>query len=414
MNRPIALLIALLLASASYAQMPWPALDSLVDRPGHTGHRVAVESWADFNTNGVLNELPLAILRGGFIERDLRERSQRKLRGRNTAGYDMGVRITWTGRDSLFGKAHLRPMASVAHREVLGLRFTDDLYGVAFFGNAPFEDQTVYFNGTSHLNTRYQTMGAGFMDNVTGSYLRVDAVLGQSFNASYIPGAGLYTAPGGTALDVFLQADYWSSDTASSAFGRNNGMGAAISGRLNSAHELGSMPMYVSVEVQDLGLVAWNPRAVRFAKDTAFTFEGFRVENILDLGEVLTGGDQLLDTFGLRFREESFIAVLPFRAMLGVELHPADGWQAQVMVEQRNIPGFVPQITVGAGRRLGLRTLVGANLSHGGFGRLRLGAAVRTRIGERLFASLATTQVPGLVTGRVSGLGAMAAVAYHF
>jgi hypothetical protein len=344
----------------------------------------------------------------------VRERTQGRLNGRNSVGADLGARVTWTGRDSLFGVAHLRPMVSVGHREVIGMRFADDLYGLAFFGNAPYEDATAYLGPTAHLAIRYQSMGFGIADATSGSYLRLDVVQGQSFNASDIPFASLYTAPDGIALEVDLVGEYWSSDTASSAFGRNNGMGLGISGRIVSRHDVGGTPMDVSFEVNDLGFVAWNPRAVRLYKDTTAYFEGFQVENVLDLDGVLVGEGQLLDTFGLRYRENAFNTILPFRAALGVNLQFAERWQAGLVIEQRNLPGFEPQITLSGSRRMGQRTLLGASLGYGGFGKLRLGLAMRTRIGERIHITLATSQVPAWITTRTMGLGAMAGIGVGF
>ncbi len=414
MTRIVALYILSGTVLSLHAQFHSLPLDSVVDLPGSWSHRITAEAYLDYNSNALYNELPIGLLQGDFLERDLRERSQDGLTGRNSAGYDLGMHVSWVGADSLFGRPGWRPMVRVANREVLGMRFADDLYSLIFFGNAPYEDSTARVGPSAHVTMRYQSVGFGVQDARSGSFLRLDLVQGQSFNASDIRRADIYTAPDGRLIDVDLLADYWSSDTAGSELGRNNGLGMSLSGRWVSRHLAGTTPFDLVATVQDLGFIAWNDNAVRIRRDTVIAFEGFNVANILDLDGVLLGEDQLLDTFGLRYGTGAITTLLPFRAALGVNAFLGERWQGGVEIEQRNLPGFVPQVTLTSSRRMGTRALLGAHLGYGGFGLLRLGLSARMRIGGRVFATLATSHVPGLAMGRTRGVGAMAALAVGF
>lgn len=396
------------------AQMLVLPVDSLVDRPRERGHTIAIEAWGEQSANTVYNELLIGLLRGGFLDRDLRERSRSATRERNSFGYDLGARIQWVGNDSLFGKAGLRPMINVGYRDVLGTRFTKDLFAIAFFGNAEYEDRIANLGGTAHMAMRYQTFGIGVASADRRSYVRLELVNGQSVNASDLPMAELYTGVDGRVLEADLLGQYWNSDTAGNALGRTNGIGAAISGRWSTRALSGDIPVDIGISVQDLGFIVWNDRSVRLTRDTLINFEGLVVDDLFDLDGVLGDGEQLQDTFGLRYTTGSFRTLLPFRLALNMDFTLGNGWYTGFLIQQVNLPGYAPQFTAFGAKRLGERTLLGGELTAGGFGGVRLGSRVRHRFGERLWATLGCSHLPGMVIGRTRGFGLQAGMMIGF
>jgi len=295
-------------------------------------------------------------------------------------------------------------MVHIGYRDVLGTRFTQDMYSIAFFGNAAYEDR-VAFLGAAHMAMCYQTVGIGVASADQRSYVRVELVNGQSMNASYVPDAEVYTGVDGRVIEADLNARYWSSDTAGSGLGMSKGLGMALSGRWSTRAVSGNLPVEIGVAVQDLGFVVWDDRSVRLARDTLISFEGLVVDDIFDLDGVLSDGEQLLDTFGLRYTTGSFRSLLPFRLSLNMDFTLDNGWYTGFLIQQMNLPGYAPQFTAFGAKRLGERTLVGGELTAGGFGGVRLGSRVRHRFGERLWATAGCSHLPGLVMGRTRGFG---------
>jgi len=82
------------------------------------------------------------------------------------------------------------------------------------------------------------------------------------------------------------------------------------------------------------------------------------------------------------------------------------GWQGGFGLEQRYLPGFVPQATLSVGRRIVDRALIAVNLGYGGFGGFRAGASVVVRIGDHLCFTGALSQVPGPLSDQARGAGA--------
>lgn len=406
MNRITCILHALLLSIASFGQISILPYDSIVDLPLDREHRISAKGWADYNSSSVFNELPWSIYQGGFIDRALRERSRDALRDRNSAGYEVGAQLCWIGADSLFAKARLRPMIAIGYRNILGASFTRDAYELAFFGNAHYEDRTATLSPSAHTQIAWESVGFGIQDARTRSFIRLDGIRGRSYNATDIRRAELYTAPDGRVLELDSDASYWSTDTAGKGFEHTNGLGVGVSGKFILHRSIGRLPTEFSIAVQDAGFIQWNPNSVRIEREEDLVYEGINVDNIFDLDNILVGGDQLLDTFGLRYQHGSFTTMLPVRVALSAEASLDEFWNAGVSVDHRYIAGYEPQIQLKASRRFGEHVLIGVNTAYGGFGVLRFGLASRIRIGNFALLELGSTHVPGFFIGTTRGVGA--------
>lgn len=392
------------------APAPPPVLDPLHRLIAANDYAIAVEGAFDFNSNALLNELPAALWRGAYLDRALRSRSRDALRGRNSLGYRIDARITYLGK----GESRWRPLISAAHHEHMGLRFAPGLFHLTFFGNAGYEQRRVDLAPTRFAHMRWQTIGFGAWDGRQGQYARLDLVMGQSLDAARIRWADLYTGADGRVLRSNVNGHYWRSDTASSKAGTLNGIGLAFSGRWLVPLARHAHGLRAELEVQDLGFCAWGRESQRLQRDTTIAFEGITVANILELDEAVIGERQLLDTLGIRFAQGPYSTLLPFRLSARVGSALGEQWRGAIEVDQRNLPGYVPQVSFIAERRLGGGTEAGFTLSMGGFGLVRLGLSATHRIKQRWLFGLGTPHAPAFLTGstRGAGLSVIAACAF--
>ncbi|MCB9183720.1 MAG: hypothetical protein H6591_07355 [Flavobacteriales bacterium] len=365
-----------------------------------------VEGSFDYNANSLLNEVPLELWRGAYLDRDLRGRSRDAMRGRNSLGYTADARLTYIGRE----QGRWRSLLSLAHHEHFGARFTADLYNLTFFGNAAYENRRADLGPAAFTRIRYQTIGFGFQDTRSTGYARLDFVIGQSLNQADIRWADLYTGTDGRLLRSKIRGEYLVSDTASNRLGTLNGFGLAFSGRWSIPFRRNT-GLRIELEAQDLGFSAWGPNNLRLDRDTTIAFQGITVDNIFDLDQLIIGEDALLDTFGLRYRTASYATLLPFVLSAAVRASLSPEWDFAFRVDQRNLPGYLPQLQVSAQRRY-RSTDIGASLSMGGFGGLRLGARLTRSFGERVLLTMDTPHLPGLVTARTRGAGFGFAISY--
>ena len=412
MSKARSLLFPLLAVACSASNAQWTQLpcDGALDSA--RSHVLRLEGALLYNSNALFNELPGHLYMRRDLDRALRQRTSDALadRERSVFGYGYHGRLTWTGARLKEGRSRWRPTASFALQEYAGARITPDLYDLVFFGNAPFEGSTAALAPAAYEQTRYSTLGIGVVDQRTRSYLRVDVVQGSSLTAVDVDWADLYTGVDGRVLRSAVLASYLNSDTAGNDWARNNGLGAALSGRWETQIRSAARPTYLSVGVEDLGFVRWNANSVRLDKDTVIRYEGLAVDNVLDLDAILIGEDQLLDTFGLRYRTGARTRLLPFRAQLAYRIEGRSGWHFGLVAQYQHLPSYLPQLTASLARRVGVRGAWGASVSYGGYGGLLVGAGGRYRVGRRITLEASVPQLIGFVGGRTRGLGALLAV----
>ncbi|MBK9195834.1 MAG: hypothetical protein IPO17_12855 [Flavobacteriales bacterium] len=184
---------------------------------------MTIEASGLYDSNSLRNELVKGLWRGDVLSEELRKTTQDELKGNNRAGFAVDFRATYTWGDSLFGDGSVCPMISVAHHDVMGMRFADDLYSLTFFGNAAYENGTASLGGTAFTSMTYQTFGFGFQHTESESYLRLELVNGQRMNSADLRQADLFTATDGRFLQLDLDGSYARSDTGRSGFGTSSG-----------------------------------------------------------------------------------------------------------------------------------------------------------------------------------------------
>ncbi|MBL7950975.1 MAG: hypothetical protein JNM62_04590 [Flavobacteriales bacterium] len=404
MNKAASLLL-LLSASPVLAQPGVLPYDAKVDLDPGYRNTVSLKGLFDYNANTVLNELPLALYRGGHVGRDLRQRSAEALREKgNSVGYVIEGSATWTGAACWSQLPGWRPLVSLGYHDLAGSSFTEDAYALTFFGNAAYEGRTAVLGPSAFERTRYETFGGGMIDQRSGSFVQMHLVRGRSFTDLNVEWATLFTGEDGRVLRSALLGDLMASDTSGSGWDRTNGLGAAFSARWAFTTN-GERPLRIGLGVDDLGFIAWNGNTVRLDQDTLIRYEGWHVDDLFGLDAVIINEETVLDTLGLRYDHGSATRLMPFRVYADATMDMCERWRLSLAVDHRHLPGYIPQLTALASRTMGQRTMVGANVSYGGFGTLRVGFAAKHRFGQRVLISFSTPQLAGFATGRVRGLG---------
>lgn len=407
MSRLFATLSTLLLLGTLSAQSPVLAPDPVIERGRQLDWTNMITLWGegDQQATAIRNELFTSLFMARDLDRPTRERSWGTSTTGNRFGYTLAAGLAWTGKGMQGKFEGWRPMVSLEHAEVLGVRYTRDLYALTFFGNAQYAGRTADLSGTAHLNLRYQSLAFGLVDPVKGRYLQFGVVKGQYLNESRLDELTLFTELDGRSLLVDMDVTYWQSDTASADLSTWNGLGASISGAWSWTLDADPGPLWLQVGVKDLGFIGWSQHTLTTRQDSAINYEGFEVEDVFDLDAVVLGEDLLLDTLGLRPEHGGLLRPLPFRAHVVLASDPAAPWQAGIGLEHRYLPGFTPQATLTAGRRLGQVARVSVNFGHGGFGGFRAGIAGQLRLGGHVLADLTLGQVAGYVDPQQRGLG---------
>lgn len=393
----------LLLPAMAFAQA-----DSLPPSFEPPAHRLTVDVSGFFDSNALGNDLVMGLLQGGELTMDIRQRTAEALGASNRAGYGLLGSITYSWKNRLFGSGRWNPRLSLAYQSVLGLRFAEDVYSLAFFGNKAFEGKTAAMGTSVYGQYSYQRVGAGIADRETGSYVEIGLITGSRGQRATIQRADLYTAPAGEYLELELDGRYESSDTAASAL--LPGLGAAISFNWARSVQLLGHPATLSLGATDVGFIAWNGRSLGMDKDTLIRFDGFALPGMLDMEGLILDEQNLQDSLGLQYGQKAFTTLLPalFHAKLGFgrSRYDRNGQRRHaynLSVDQRLLPGYGPYISLVREVRL-LRALYAqAGVAHGGYGGFRIGLGVQAELGDHIALSLASTNMVGLLAPKARG-----------
>lgn len=381
---------------------------------GAPAHALSVEGRGSFDSNVLYNDLVLGLYNGDRLSREVRERSQDALTGRERGGYAVDLAVSYAWGQGLFGRPQWRPRVRVAYHSLLGLRFRDPVYDLTFFGNADWEGRTAKLDPSAFERIDYQTLAFGVEDRRSGSFIEVAVVNGRSLDAARIDRAALTTGTEGRYLDLDLDGSYWRSDTADGGPRRSNGIGAAVGFGMQRPIQVGRASGEFAFLVQDLGFIAWDNRSLRVSRDTLIHYTGLRVQDVLDLEGLIVGRNSLQDTLGLGYEHGAFIRMLPttLRSRVGLgrlrsALFPHT-FAYELAVEQRVLPGYVPLVSLRRTFAAGRDLCVHAEAVYGGFGGLRAGVGVKARLFRHALLTVASPNVIGTASGSARGKAVLA------
>ncbi len=362
-----------------------------------------------FDSNVLYNDLMLALRRSDLISDTVRQRSLEALGDRNRVGQEVEGRVTFTGGGGLFGRAHWKPMISAAYRSLTGSRFTRDAYDLTFFGNSGHENDTLLLAPSALERQTWWTLGAGVLDDRTGSYLRLDVVLGEALDAVDLDRAEFHTATDGRVLSADVEGRYVRSDTGAAGPGAINGGGLSLSGRIQRPFIASGLTCSWLVEIEDLGFIRW-PDALALRKDSAAAYEGIEVENVFDVSDVVIGEEELLDTLGGHAGQRVIVRALPVKVIAGVEVRWSGRWNTRFTLDQRDLPGYMPHAEARTAWRAADDLLLDAGIGAGGFGGLRFGFGTAIDLGGHLRLSLRCANVIGTLNEEARGMAAEAGI----
>ncbi len=369
-------------------------------------HVLKFQAITMYDANAIRNDLVTALWRGGFISKELRQRSEGTSQDVNRAGYALQSTLSYSWGDTLFGNGRMRARLSVAYHDVLGMRYTDDLYHATFFGNADHENDWMDLAPSAYEKVRYQTFGFGFEDKSTGSYLMAHVVCGQDLSAANMDRADLFTATDGQYLRMELEGSHARSEDDGVGSWKPRGAGAALSFRVNAPLPIGKRNIAFSIGMDDLGAIAWNKRSLRVPKDTTMLYDGIQVEDVLDIDGVLITRDGLQDTLGLGYEEGAFLRPLPTKLYASFAYDAAYTMRYAAELDVRKLPGYLPHAVFSA--RHGYRkNAFRAEVSFGGFGGWRAGLGVERAVGKALLLELRVPNVIGTVSASARGRSVM-------
>lgn len=360
--------------------------------------RATLHAYGGYDSPVLRNDLLRRMVEGGYIDRDLRERTAVGLNAVNRAGLGARASFTyhWQWRET---PGSWTPHIAIATQVHGGIRFAPTLYRTAMFGNADQQERVLDLAPVDYLWTNYRTIGFGF-DHRSGGHLRLAYVDGLQLVKGQLAQAALYTAAYGERISGHVTGEH--SSTGSSA---GNGAGLAFSGAWPVWTKGADMRRWQAlIGVQDLGFVHWNRDVDHVAHNGPVSYTGLYVEDLWNVDDLALDGPAILAEAGLELTHAAMTNWLPTRFHAEL-VQGRDHYRARYafMVEHRLLPGYLPRIE--ALYRYGTvsgRLMPELALSYGGYGGLRAGLGISGG-GEKLRFRLHVPTITGVVAKGAQG-----------
>lgn len=281
-----------------------------------------------------------------------------------------------------------------------------------FYGNKPYEDQTLKIGPAAYQTWYYSALDYLFdvrLDTLQSAEIGVGVILGHDHNSYRVGESSFYTAPDGEYLDADL--NYSLRDQARESLALN-GLGLALGFKtrfnLDDNKSLG-------ISLADVGVMYWN-RGYILDVDSAFRFTGGGFENILNITDSLT--DNLTDQYREAFfyeKEGGYLTPMPFYVKADFRIRRKKLLQElRFGADYRFLPGYFPRVFAGLDFMMNRSMLLQVEGSSGGYNLYRLDLGMKFRLGYNWEMIASIFNLNGLlVANEPGGAGAYLRLRYR-
>ncbi len=312
------------------------------------------------NASTMPNKMMGKILWGGNLDPDfLREMRDKAHDKNNHLGYEFKNVLTQRWRQ----KGHSWSVG-LKYRELFGVNYSKDLFGVVFLGNGAYEGQKADLSNTKFAYWQYTGLTFGWLKSfqeLGQFYIGLSALYGINYQSLHAKNAALYTAPDAQYLQ--LDADF------SLRYKEPGyGMGAGLNFGYMKAWKKSSF----SLQVEDLGFMNWQ-NVSTYTGNGTYTYQGQKIENVLNFN-----GDSLFSDlsttgfahrFGIGQEKGSHTTLLPFSIALDYKRMFNEKWASSFQVYYTYMPAYLPRANVKAIRSFEKNWKASVGFGYGGFGK---------------------------------------------
>lgn len=354
----------------------------------------------DAGSNGIQNSLINKFIWGGKIETPEKDAALNKQK----AISNFGINLNYDVNAFIKGNSRFDFLIGMKSQQNSNATFTRDFFSLLFYGNQRFAGQTANFAGTSINALRFQELKIGAIMH------RVDSVAKIGVSLSFIKGeqlayfkanknSSLYTSPDGSELVINSQFNIALSDTGNKNVFAFNGIGASADIFFETPYKskLGKRSV-LTVNANNIGFIHWRNNSVQLSSDSVLKFQGYKVDNILDLRDSTLkkiNGDSLLKSL-TNARTESFNINIPTNLVLINRIYFENphyafntGFRYIFNANYRPYVFIEPEYIHG-------KFMYSIHLGYGGYNLLNTGFSV-TYNSKHLFVKLGSNSVQGFI-----------------
>lgn len=275
---------------------------------------------ASFNSNAVNTSFVNHILNRGFIHDDDKATVMNQLKGKNlfSASYQLELQFAAT---MITAKSKpYRLFISASQQQEIASSFSDDDFVLGFYGNVPFAGDTARLSPLSFYNYSFRKLSVGSYAGHAFQHVYISLGLspalydGINANELQLQHATLFTEANGDFINFEGNMLYHQSDQRKQKIYFSDGIGAGLDAKLRISLNT-NLTNEFNFSINNFGFIQWNTNATQYASDTAFTFSGFQISNLLSgdsAMQLIWNRDTLLHYTGTTISNPSWKSTLPY------------------------------------------------------------------------------------------------------
>lgn len=363
MKNLILLIVAGLVAFSGFGQVNAPLYSDTNLRV----NQLEVLGNVEWGSNAFRREMVQTLLFGGTIDNNMKSRSFEQHVGVNRIGFQTSNGLRYVhGKGQLGKKDSLTWGIQAGYYGAGALSYGKAVFGLAFFGNAAYLDNSAQFDNTNLNVTLFQKAGFGVVSKKTGSSLFLNVVNVQDqFNASIRKG-NLTQNEDASDVSLVLRGDY--QGTTGNQLSKGIGLSCDLDYRI-TVPWLKNETTQIQLAIQNLGVAYMHAGETAYQVDSTYHYSGFELNSFTQNAPLFGADFSLLDSLGIQHHVDKSWVKLPGFVQVMKLVDPTNSRKIQSYFGIRLYPTLtiVPAVFVGMVGRITPKWHASATLSYGGF-----------------------------------------------
>jgi hypothetical protein len=382
------------------------------------GRGISLNVEYDAGSNAIKNDMVNKLIWGGYISNDIKDASEKKLKANN----NLGINLNYGTSAFIKGNKNFDFLIVFKNQEVLNASFNADFYRLMFYGNKRFLGETANLSHISVNALRFQEAKFGAIIH------HVDSIAKIGISVSFLKGEQLFYLKTGKETSMFTSNDasliqlnsnfnLAISDTNNRNLFGFNGIGANADIFFETPYKskIGKKSVLV-VNANNIGFIHWRKNSVQYSSDSIVTFQGYKINNILDLKDSTLNKinqDTILQNI-VSGRKENFNINIPTNLVLINKIYFGKmnfvlntGFRYIFNANYKAYYFIEPEYKH-------KKVTYGLHLGYGGYVRLNVGSSI-TYNGKHLFFKIGSTSLQGFIVPKLAyGQGVYFSIAKKF
>lgn len=393
----IALILFLGVQFTSFAQLLPVQYDTL-----ERSHEIILSGGIDYSGSALQNDLTSKFIRGGLITQDIKNASFDRHKRINRFGGSFSADAEYRNYNiRMFKKRDLGMVFKAGTFGFGGALYSDDVFGMTFYGNDRYVGDTIDMSGLNATFTMMQKIGVGLIDVKSKSSVSLNIYNVSNRMSANFRDLSIIQSSDGQDVEVQMDGEVDVRDNLK--FNQGIGFGIDVDFKLPISLKEDETA-YVQFLVKNIGFAYLYEEQKSYAIDTAISYSGFEFDQLMGDNAIVFDSVDVLDTLGVTSSTSNRTIMLPGFIQVGKMVDSQNESMFQSFFGVRLYPTLIysPYVYAGVHIKPMDKVYVGANVGYGGFANFRGGLYAGMNFDHFSFG-LGTENIVGMISRKGNG-----------